>query len=71
MITYKSEEQARQNDTMARESQNRWIKENTMRYGLKVSKLTDLEMIEHLEKHRPVNAYLKGLVRQDMEKHKD
>jgi len=56
---------------MARESQNRWIKENTMRYGLKVSKLTDMEMIEHIEKHRPVNAYLKELVRKDMEKSKD
>jgi len=31
------------------------------------SRISETDLIEHMEKHRPCNAYLKELVRRDME----
>lgn len=35
-------------------------------YSFTVSKISDLDIIEHLENHKPYNSYLKTLVRQDI-----
>ena len=36
-------------------------------YSFKVSKVSEMELIEFLEQHRPVNTYLKSLVKQEMQ----
>lgn len=35
-------------------------------YSLKLNTNTDRELIEYLEQHKPLQAYLKELIRQDM-----
>ena len=47
-----------------------WKKENMIRYTLRISKKSKTDMISHIEKNRPVNNYLRGLVEQDMDTHR-
>lgn len=42
--------------------------ENYRRISFKLHKTIDAEILEHLEKQPNKNAYLKELIRQDMEK---
>ena len=37
------------------------------KYAFSVSKVSEQDMIIFLEQHRPVNAYLKSLVKQEMD----
>ena len=38
------------------------------KYSFTVSKVNEKDMIDFLETHRPVYTYVKGLIRQDMNK---
>ena len=36
------------------------------KYTITVSKVSEQEIIDHLEKHKPVNAYIKALIKKDL-----
>lgn len=42
-------------------------KKNARFYGLKLSKNTDAELIEHLDSQESIQGYLKALIRKDIE----
>lgn len=44
-----------------------YVKQNVRQYMLKINRLTDPDMVEHLEKQDNKQGYLKSLVRYDME----
>ena len=48
------------------ETKYRWKQENTKVFTTRLSKVSEQEMIDWLENHRPTNAYIKGLIREDM-----
>ena len=52
-------------------SKYKWKSENTKIYTTRVSKVSEQDIMEWLESHRPTNAYIKNLIREDMEKGKD
>ena len=41
---------------------------NTKQVHLKLNRKTDVEIIEHLDKQKNVQGYIKDLIRQDMRK---
>ena len=41
---------------------------NARFFGLKLSRTTDKDMIDHLEQQESIQAYLKRLIREDMKK---
>lgn len=43
-------------------------KKNTVRIGLKLNKNTDADILEQLERSGNKQGYIKGLIREDMEK---
>ena len=47
---------------------NRWNRENTKNISVKFYLKTDQDLLKHLEKQLNRNAYIKGLIRADMEK---
>lgn len=49
------------------ESKERWKRDNLKTYMFRLSKVSEADMIEHVEKCKPVYAYIKGLIRKDME----
>ena len=44
-----------------------YIKQNQRQFMLKVNRKTDPDMVDWLESHENVQAYLKDLIRKDME----
>jgi hypothetical protein len=44
---------------------------NSRFYGLKLSRNTDRELIERLEAQESIQAYIKNLIRKDIETHKE
>lgn len=50
------------------ETKYRWKQENTKIFTTRLSKVSEQKMIDWLENHRPTNAYIKGLIREDMNK---
>ena len=52
-------------------SHEKWKKENMRQYAFRMTKSTESEMISWLEEHKPIQDYIKGLIRADMERHKD
>ena len=53
------------------ETKYKWKAENTKIYTTRVSKVSERDIMDWLETHRPTNAYIKGLIRKDMEQSKD
>lgn len=49
------------------EVQNKYIKEKYRRHSIKVHKILEKDMYEHLEKIDNIQQYLKELIRKDME----
>ena len=43
-------------------------KKNAVHISLKFSRNTDADIIRHLEKQKPTQAYIKRLIREDMKK---
>ena len=43
---------------------------NARFFGLKLSRTTDKDLIEHLEAQESIQTYLKQLIREDMQKKK-
>ena len=54
---------------MAKTSKERlkWEKETQRLFAIKVSRLSEKDMIEFLESKESIQAYIKGLIRKDME----
>ena len=48
-------------------NKERWKKDNLKLYAFRLSKVSESDMIEHLENNKPYYAYIKGLIRKDME----
>lgn len=48
-------------------SHEKWKKDNLKLYAFRLSKVSESDMIEHLENNKPYYAYIKGLIRKDME----
>jgi len=48
-------------------NKERWKKENMKLIAFRLTKSTDADLIQWLEEHKPIQAYLKGLIRKDME----
>ena len=48
------------------DSKERWKKDNLKTYMFRLSKVSESDMIEHVEKCKPVYAYIKKLIREDM-----
>lgn len=46
----------------------KWQKEKCKCYSIRFSSVSEREEQEWMEKHRPANAYLKKLIREDMNK---
>ena len=44
----------------------RWKKDNTKVYSTRLSKVSEQDIIDWLESHRPTNAYIKNLIIKDM-----
>ena len=59
--------------TMAKTTEKRlkWEKETQRRFAIKVSRISEKDMVDFLEGKPSYNAYIKGLIRKDMEKNKD
>lgn len=51
-------------------SQNKYDANNTRKFGLKLNKKTDKEIIEKLESVDSIQGYIKSLIRADIEKEK-
>jgi len=49
----------------------KWEKETQRLFAIKVSRISEPDMVEFLESKESYNAYIKGLIRADMERHKD
>lgn len=47
---------------------DRYLKKTRRRYVVNLNKNTDSDLLEHLEKIKNVQGYIKSLVREDMEK---
>ena len=43
---------------------------NTRKYGLKLSKNTDADIIDQLDRQKSVQGYIKALIRKDMKEDK-
>lgn len=52
-------------------SQNKYDANNTRKFGLKLNKKTDKEIIEKLESVDSIQGYIKSLIRADIEKDKE
>lgn len=48
-----------------RASQNKWLKENTKGFYLRLNNKTDADIIQHLESVENKQAYVKELIRMD------
>ena len=55
----------------ATEKQMEWKRNNVKSYAIRCSRVSEKDLIEWMDKHKPSNAYIKGLIRADMERHKD
>lgn len=51
-------------------SQNKYDANNTRKFGLKLNRKTDKEIIEKLESVDSIQGYIKSLIRADIEKEK-
>jgi len=49
----------------------KWKKEHMKLYNFRLIRASESDMIEHLEKNKPIQAYIKGLIRADMENKTD
>lgn len=54
-----------------REYTDNYLKNNFKRFGFRVSKVTESDIIEWLEQQKSVYSYIKELIRKDMETNKD
>ena len=56
-------------DTMGKTSEKRlkWEKETQRLFAIKVSRISESDMVEFLESKQSYNAYIKDLIRKDME----
>ena len=52
-------------------SHEKWKKENMKLYAFRLSRVSEKDMMDFLAQKESVYAYIKGLIREDMEKHKD
>ncbi len=52
-------------------SQNKYDANNTRKFGLKLNRKTDKELIEKLESVDSIQGYIKSLIRADVEKDKE
>lgn len=50
---------------------NRWERENTKTFTVKMYLKTDQDLLKHLEKQPNRNAYIKGLIRADIQRAAD
>lgn len=64
-----SKESANIESVMAKTSKERlkWEKETQRIFAIKVSRLSEKDMVEFLESRESIQAYIKGLIRKDME----
>ena len=53
------------------EKRREWEKENIKSYTFRCNVTTNPEMKDWMEKNKPYQEYIKGLIRADMERHKD
>jgi len=51
-----------------KEKWNAYKKKVMMKYSISVSKVSEQNMIDFLERKRPVNGYIKRLILEDMQK---
>lgn len=49
------------------EKRLQWEKETQRLFAIKVSRISEKDMVEFLESKESFNAYIKGLIRKDME----
>lgn len=45
-----------------------WQRESTRQYTIRLNREKEADLIEHLEQNKPVQGYIKELIRQDMNK---
>lgn len=59
--------------TMAKTSEKRlkWEYDTQRLFKIKVSKLSEKDMVDFIESKPSINGYIKELIRKDMEKNKD
>ena len=67
--TIRSEEKVMGKDKYQQRN-DQWKKENLKFYAFRLSKNSEQDMIDFLDKRKPVYTYIKGLIRSDMEKQK-
>ena len=48
--------------------QARFDRENTRKYGIKLNKRTDAELISKLDEQSSIQGYIKRLIREDIQK---
>lgn len=48
-------------------TKQKWKAENTKIFTTRLSKVSEQDVIAWMESHKPTNAYIKGLIRKDME----
>ena len=51
-----------------KEKYNAYKRRTTAHYSVTVSRVSEQDMIDYLDAHKPCNAYIKNLIRQDMKK---
>ena len=52
----------------ATKAQNEWIKKNTRLVAIKLSRLSDTDIIDRLESQDSMQGYIKRLIREDIAK---
>lgn len=48
------------------ETRERWKRENMRQISFRLTRSTEQGMIDWLESHKPIQSYIKGLIREDM-----
>ena len=49
------------------ETHEKWKKENMKLYAFRMTKSSESDLIDWIESHKPIQSYIKGLIRKDME----
>ena len=68
--TLTAEEKNVPNDKFQASKEN-WKKNNMKMYAFRLSKVSEKDMVDFLETKKPYYAYIKGLIRKDMESQSD